>query len=158
MHFRLLVWLAMFASVMGLAASPGAMAQGGEKKKQGSVKAANAVPGNYRQLITRHFAANNVVRSGAVSAQISRPGLWQDPLGLAGPAPIICVKWTTQGSQYVAMLIFRFHEGQIYEALNPETVKYGGGLFGVMLLKSVTCDKLSYGPYPEISKLPRPKR
>ena len=55
-------------------------------------------------------------------------------------------------------LIFRFNNGQIYEALNPETVKYSAGLVGVMLLKSVTCDKLVYGPYPEIVKRQRPKQ
>lgn len=157
-HFGLAALLAVIVSAMPMASSS-AIAQTGEKKAR-AAKGPDAVPGNYRQLITRYFASKDGGGAKVLSAQISRPGIWQSPLGLAAPAPIVCVKWTVQGSfgPGGVLLIFRFHNGQIYEALNPESVRYAAGVFGVMALKSVTCDKLAYGPFPELTKLQSPKR
>jgi len=157
-HFGLVALLAVIVSAMPMAPS-NAIAQTGEKKAR-AAKGPDAVPGNHRQLITRYFASKDGGGAKVLSAQISRPGLWQSPLGLGAPAPIVCVKWTVQGSfgPGDTLLIFRFHNGQIYEALNPESVRYAAGVFGVMALKSVTCDKLAYGPFPELAGLRRPKR
>ena len=164
-RWMIAAWLGAAAGVLALVGSDNAAAQTNEKKsaiekkKQRVAKAANAVPGNHRQLITRYFAAKGGAGGNVLSAHISRPGIWESPLGITAPAPIVCVKWAVPGTfgRHEETLIFRFHEGQIYEALNPETVKYGAGLVGVMLLKSVTCDKLAYGPYSEIVKRQRPK-
>lgn len=157
-HFKLAALLAVIVSAM-LMPPTNAIAQTGEKKAR-TAKGPDAVPANHRQLITRYFASKGGGGANVLSAQISRPGVWIGPFGLGAPAPIVCVKWTVQGSfgPNGASLIFRFHNGQIYEALNPETVKYAAGMLGVMALKSVTCDKLAYGPFPELARLQRPKR
>ena len=165
-RFKRAAWFAVVTFVLVLGGLGNVVAQSSEKKapsekkKQRVVKAANAVPVNYRELITRYFATKDGLRARALSAKISRPGIWESPLGLGAPAPIVCVKWMVQGTfgQHGEELIFRFDNGQIYEALNPESVKYAAGLVGVMVLKSVTCDKLVYGPYPEFVKRQRPKR
>jgi len=157
-HFRLAALLAVIVSAMPMAPSS-AIAQTREERAR-AVKGPDAVPSNYRQVITRYFASKGGGGAKVLSAQISRPGLWESPLGLTAPAPIVCVKWTVQGSfgPNGASLIFRFQDGRIYEALNPESVRYAAGVFGVMALKSVTCDKLAYGPFPELARLQRPKR
>ncbi len=87
------VWVVAVACALALTGPADVAAQTSAKKKQRVVKSADAVPSNYRALITRYFASKDGVGAKALSAQISRPGTWESPLGLGAAAPIVCVKW-----------------------------------------------------------------
>ena len=157
-RFRFLAWFLVIASVTAVADSSGAIAQTSEKKQR-VVKDTDAVPGNYRQVIARYIA-QNPPRAKLLNAQISRPGIWESPLGL-GSAPIACARLTIEStfSPTTYSIGFRFRNGSIIEAFNPQyNNPAAGGLFTAMLKNSITCGKLVYGPFPEVKPALRSKR
>jgi hypothetical protein len=122
--------------------------------KPGAVKAATAVPPNYRQLMARYIAAN-VDRGKVLKAEISRPGVWESPIGLFEPKPIACARWTAQGAiiQQTYVLAFTFENGKIAEAFDPGYINpAAGGAFAAAIKQAATCGKLSYSPFPELMK------
>jgi hypothetical protein len=114
----------------------------------------SAVPANYRGLVVRYLAANN--QGGKVlKAEISRPGVWESPLGLTSPRPIVCAKWVAQGPfiQQSHSLAFTFEGGKIAEVFDPGYINpAAGGAFAAALKDAATCGKLAYGPFPEMVK------
>lgn len=155
MYCRSMIAVLFFAvtAVFALGLPTDAAAQGGEKAKQRAVKDPHAVPANYRQLVARHIA-QLPQRAPVLRAQISPPGLWESPLGLGTVAPIACARLTIQGSfsPTTFSLAFRFKDGQISQMFNPEfNNPAAGGIFAAMALNSVTCGKLSYRPFPELT-------
>lgn len=122
--------------------------------KSGANTTTAAVPSNYRSMVARYIAAK-VDRGKVLQAEISRPGLWEGPLGLGGVRPIVCAKWKAQGSliQQNYSLGFTFKDGQIAEAFDPETINpAAGGAFAAAMKNAATCGKLSYSPFPELVK------
>jgi hypothetical protein len=111
-----------------------------------------AVPSNYRQLVARYFAAN-VHHGKMLNAEISHPGVWSSWIG--GSRPIVCIKWRARG-EFIDQnysLGFKFENGKIAEAFNPEYANPGaGGYLGAAMLNAATCGKLSYAPFPEIMR------
>ena len=157
-HFRCAVLILLLISPVLIAGTKSAIAQTSEKKSR-VVKGPDAVPGNYRLVVAR-WLAENPSRARVLKAQISRPGVWESPLGL-GSAPIACARLTVEStlSPVTYGIGFRFKNGQIIEAFNPEyNNPAAGGLFGAALKNSVTCGKLAYGPFPEFRQPARPKR
>jgi hypothetical protein len=115
---------------------------------------AHAVPGNYRQQVARHLIAD--LKGGKIlKAEIARPGVWESPLGLTSPRPIVCAKWVSQGPviQQSHSLAFTFENGKIADVFDPGYINpAAGGAFAAALKDSATCGKLSYVPFPEIVK------
>ncbi len=152
------------ACAIALAGPGDAVAQTGEKtsekKKQRVVKDPYAVPGNYRQLVARHIA-QNPPRARLLNSQISPPGVWEAPLGIGSPAPIVCARLTIEStfSPTTYSIGFRFKDGQIQDTFNPQAINpAAGGIFASMMLNSVTCGKLSYRPFPELKQTLQSKR
>lgn len=156
-HWRFAALFAVIVSAMPMA--PSAIAQTREDRAR-AVKGPDAVPGNYRQVIARHFAANPP-RYKLLNALISPPGMWNSPLGASWSAPIACARLTVETSYSPSTYTvgFRFRNGQIIEAFDPEyNNPAAGGLFTAMLKNSVTCGPLTYRPYPELKQTLRTKR
>jgi hypothetical protein len=121
--------------------------------KTGGANRATAVPPNYRQLIARHILAN--VDSGKVlKAEISRPGVWESPIGLFEPKPIACARWDAQGPiiQQTHVLAFTFENGKIADTFDPRYVNPAMGALSAAIKHAATCGKLSYAPFPELMK------
>ena len=162
MYFRLMIakWLLAAAAAITLGAPMDAVAQASEKKKQRVVRDLYAVPANYRQLVARHIA-QNPPRARLLNSQISPPGVWEAPLGIGSPAPIVCARLTIEStfSPTTYSIGYRFKDGQIQDTFNPQANNpAAGGLFASMMLNSVTCGKLSYRPFPELKSVLRAKR
>jgi hypothetical protein len=157
-YFRFVALLLALAAPALIAGTNSAVAQTGEKKAR-AAKGPDAVPANYRLVIAR-WLAENPSRAKVLQAQISRPGVWEGPLGF-GSAPIACARLTVEStlSPVTYGIGFRFKDGKIIEAFNPEyNNPAAGGFFGAALKNSVTCGKLAYGPFPEFRQAARPKR
>lgn len=148
---RVLAWGGVL--VLSLLAGGGATTDAGVKRGE-KISKSVAVPSNYRQLVARYFAAN--IQTGKMlKAQVSRPGVWESPLGLTSSRPIVCAKWVAQGPviQQSYSLAFTFENGKIAEAFDPGYINPGaGGAFGAALKTAATCGKLSYGPFQEIMR------
>ena len=143
-----------------LGLSTDAAAQGSGKAKQRAVKDPYAVPTNYRQLVARHIA-QNPPRARLLNSQISPPGIWEAPLGIGSPAPIVCAKLTIEStfSPTTFSIGYRFKDGQIQDTFYPQANNpAAGGIFASMMLNSVTCGKLSYRPFPELTSALKAKR
>jgi hypothetical protein len=117
-----------------------------------SVPPLTAVPADYRQILARNVLAK-VHPKKILNAQISPPGLWVGPLGLGGPRPTACVKWTAEGQygQESHNIGYTFSQGHIDEILGFDPMS-SGGLVPAMAKHAYTCGKLSYGPFPEVMK------
>ena len=90
-----------------------------------------------------------------VSAEISSPGEWEGPFGLGGKRPIVCARLTIEGPiiRQTYNLGYTFQNGEIAEVFDPDSVNpAAGGAFGAALKSAATCGKLSYSPFPELSK------
>ncbi len=111
-----------------------------------------AVPPNYRQLVARHVAENTDL-SKVLNAEISRPGVWEGPLGL-GRMPIACARLTLDGSwsPQTHSIGFTFENGQIADVFYPDKFDPVSGYVGTAIKKSVTCGKLTYCAFTEIRK------
>ena len=156
-NFRLTALLAVILAAAPMA--PSAIAQTREERAR-AVKGPDAVPGNYRQVIARYFAANPP-RYKLLNALISPPGMWNSPLGASWSAPIACARLTveTTYSPSTYTVGFRFKNGTIIEAFDPQyNNPAAGGLFAAALKNSVTCGPLTYRSYPELKQALRTKR
>ena len=143
-------WL--FAVVAPLWLMTGCADTDGAAVQTASVPALTAVPPDYRQILARNVLAKTHPKK-ILSAEISPPGLWVGPLGLGGPRPIACVKWTVEG-QYGPQshnIGYTFSQGHIDEILGFDPMT-SGGLVPAMAKHAYTCGKLSYGPFPEVMK------
>ncbi len=121
--------------------------------KAGAVKAWTAVPPGYRQLIARHILAN-VDRGKVLKAEISRPGVWESPIGMFDPKPIACARWVARGPiiDQTFTLAFTFENGKIADSFDPTYVNPAMGAFSAMVLNAATCGKLSFASFPELMK------
>lgn len=112
-----------------------------------------AVPANYKELIALDLARSP---SKLIKAEISLPGLWEDPLGLSGARPIACARLTIDGAiiEQTYRLGYIFENGQIADKFDPSPNNpAAGGAFAGALRDSVTCGKLTYAAFPELIKL-----
>jgi hypothetical protein len=116
-----------------------------------AVRASNAVPKDYRAIISRNVRAKAPLNS-IVDAQISDPGLWIGPMGLGPQRPIACVKWRQKGEYGTSehTLGYMFAEGHIDEVFDFSPFK-NGGLVPAMAKHAYTCGSLTYGPFPELT-------
>lgn len=121
--------------------------------KPGAIKTSTAVPPNYRQLIARHILAN-VDRGKVLKTEISRPGVWESPIGFFEPKPIACARWVARGPiiDQTHVLAFTFENGKIADTFDPTYVNPAMGALSAALLNAATCGKLSYAPFPELMK------
>lgn len=121
-------------------ATPNSVAVAQERAAKSSV----SVPANYRQLVARRLAAN---KGKVIKAEISRPGEGWMGLINGGNRPLVCARVTFQGSmiQQTYVAGFTFEKGQIADEFYP-------GGYGGLLQGALTCDKLSYGPFPEMAR------
>ena len=123
---------------------PGASGESGQR-----------VPANYRQLVARNILASKMDLAKLVSAEISSPGEWEGPFGLGGKRPIVCARLTIDGPiiRQTYNLGYTFQNGEIAEVFDPDSVNpAAGGAFGAALKSAATCGKLSYSPFPGLSK------
>lgn len=145
------LWLCCVASVLLVGACATTDAASG---KPGAAKTTTSVPPGYRQLIARYIQTK--VDTGKVlKAEISRPGLWESPIGIFEPKSIACARWEAQGAiiQQTYVLAFTFENGQISDTFDPRYINpAAGGAFGAALKHAATCGKLSYSPFPELMK------
>jgi hypothetical protein len=133
------------SAACGGAIPPGATDAGGSQ----------GVPANYRQLVARNISARKMDLVKLVCAEISSPGEWQGPFGLGGKRPIVCARLTIDGPiiRQTYNLGYTFQNGEIAEVFDPDSVNpAAGGAFGAALKSAATCGKLSYSPFPELSK------
>ena len=142
---RIVVLCGVVAVLAGCASTDAA-----GKKQTGGSKAATAVPGNYRQLVARHIAANTSTK--LVKAEISQPGeVW---MGLiqGGNRPIVCANLTIQGPviQQSYTLGFTFESGRIADVFYPGGYNPAIGAVGAAVQQGLTYGQLSYGPFPEV--------
>jgi hypothetical protein len=111
-----------------------------------------AVPADYKQQVASYFAAN--VKGGKIlKAEIALPGMWEAPFALAGPRPIVCARWASQGpiTEQKRSLVFTFENGKIAEAFDPRSINSAaGGAFDAALKEAATCGKLAYVPFPDV--------
>ena len=118
-----------------------------------AAKAATAVPSNYRQLIARKIAAHTDL-STLRKAEISEPGEGWMGLINGGNRPIACVALTIQGPliQQTNVLGYTFKNGQIDDVFYPNAVNPAIGAVATAIGGQMTCGKLAYSPFPELTK------
>lgn len=116
-----------------------------------AAKSSVSVPANYRQLIARRLGAN---KAKVLKAEISRPGEGWMGLINGGNRPLACARVTVQGPlmQQTYVAGFTFEKGQIADVFYPGGYSPVGGALGGALQGALTCDKLSYGPFPELPR------
>jgi len=115
------------------------------------------VPPNYRQLLAANLSEKTDF-SKFIKAEISPPGVWESPLNASASRPIACARVTVEGTfgPHTYALGYLFLNGKIEDVFSPDAVNPAlGGAFAAALKNSVTCGKLSYGPFPELA---RPKK
>ena len=147
---RILLALGALASLSLLGACASTDAASG---KPGATKTSTAVPANYRQLMARHIL-ENVDRGKVLKAEISRPGVWESPIGIFEPKPIACARWLARGPiiDQTFTLAFTFENGKIADTFDPTYVNPAMGALSAALLNAVTCGKLAYSSFPELMK------
>jgi hypothetical protein len=121
--------------------------------QEGAAKTSVGVPANYRQLIARHLAAS-ADKAKVLKAEISGPGEgWMGLFG-GGNRPIACARVTVQGPliQQTNIAGYTFENGRIADVFYPGGYNPMIGAVGAALQSNLTCDKLSYGPFPELAR------
>jgi hypothetical protein len=131
-------------------ATPSSIAVAQERAAKSPVSSVG-VPSNYRQLVARRLATN---KYKVIKAEISRPGEGWMGLFNGGNRPMVCARVTFQGPliQQTYVAGFTFEKGQIADVIYPGGYNPMGGALGAALQSALTCDKFSYGPFPELAK------
>ena len=139
-------FLVLCLAIAGFA-TPNSIAVAQERAAKSSV----SVPANYRQLVARRLATNKVK---VIKAEISRPGEGWMGLINGGNRPMVCARVTFQGPliQQTYVAAFTFEKGQIADQFYPGGYNPMGGALGAALQSALTCDKFSYGSFPELAK------
>jgi hypothetical protein len=142
------------ASVVALMVALGACAttNASGTAEIGAAKAAIAVPPNYRQLIARKLATSTDLRK-LRKAEISQPGEGWRGVFNGGTRPIVCAALTVEGKiiQQSYVVGYTFQNGQIDEVFYPGAYNPMQGAVGAAIESALTCDKLAYSPFPELT-------
>lgn len=111
-----------------------------------------AIPANYRDIVARNLAPNLKNWGKLRKAQISRPGEGWMGVFSGGNRPIACATVTAQGAwiEQTYTIGYTFKGGRIDDVFYPGGYNPMIGAVGAALQSAMTCNKLSYGPFPEL--------
>jgi hypothetical protein len=123
-----------------------------------STQATMKVPANYHQVVARYIAelkAKSVTKSKITKAEITRPGLGFNGIFSGGDRPMVCARVTyqTEYGSVSSRAAYAFSNGQIESVIYPDAFNPSSGAFGNLIKSATTCDRLTYGPFPEMLKV-----
>jgi hypothetical protein len=138
----------LLSQVVFLAALSNSWSQSAVAQAAGST----AVPANYRQVVARHLAPSLKKWGRLRNARISRPGEGWMGIFNGGNRPIVCATVTAQGTliEQTYTVGFTFKGSRIEDVFYPGGYNPMVGAVGAALQNALTCDKLTYGPFPEL--------